>query len=468
MQKIISSIFSSFLLVSFFLVSSAYSQVAISADIRGTYDDNVFLENGILAPEISLDGLTPEQIEEVQALDTTPVDGLEDEDFIYNVSLNISSGTGDYLGSAINGGWELQTGFLIFTEFTENNRFTLDSRVDFNLDESVLPRPFFVNFSSNIASQTVDQSVATNSAARATQVWTTNFRTGIRDYEIASNTNASTGYDFTYSNFLGEFLLQGDRDNTLDQNGSDFLTHRIFLDIDHQLTKAFNTGISLTADSTDFSSADDNEDDIDFQEDNLDRFSYEASWVNSYIVSNKLSLSGSVGVNITRFKDSPEPVTVFSTDELGAPVEDTFVGERTQSGAIFEVGLAYNIEPGSSLNLRANQSRTPNIDGELLTVRNFSANYSKALGDRFSLGIGGNFLMFSAGDNLSNAIDRVEANASISYALTQNTSLTVGYFFSDQNTDTGSLEPELLFQSQDFTSNRFFIGISSGLIGQRS
>ena len=104
----------------------------------------------------------------------------------------------------------------------------------------------------------------------------------------------------------------------------------------------------------------------------------------------------------------------------------------------------------------------------MLTVRNFSANYSKALGDRFSLGLGGSFFMFSAAENLSNAIDRVEANASLSYALTQNTSITVGYFFSDQNTDSASLDPELLFQNQDFTSNRFFIGISSGLIGQRS
>ena len=132
-------------------------------------------------------------------MDTTPVDGLEDEDFIYNVSLNISSGSGDYLGSAINGGWELQAGFLIFTEFTENNRFTLDSRADFSLDDSILPRPFFANFSSDIASQTVDQSTATNSAARSTQVWNTNFRTGIQDYQIASDTNLSTGYDFTLS-----------------------------------------------------------------------------------------------------------------------------------------------------------------------------------------------------------------------------------------------------------------------------
>ena len=149
-------------------------------------------------------------------------------------------------------------------------------------------------------------------------------------------------------------------------------------------------------------------------------------------------------------------------------MEDLFVGERTQSGAIFEVGLAYNIEPGSSLSLRAIQNRTPNINGELLTVRNYTANYSKALSDRFSLGLRGSFLTFSASDNLSNGIDRVEANASISYALTQDTSITLGYFFSDQDADDSSLDPELLFQSQDFTSNRFFIGISTGLIGTRS
>ncbi len=463
MFKIVLSVFG-FL----FLISTANAQVALSANIRGTFDDNVFLESGILAPEIDLEGLTPEQIEEVEALDTTAIDGSEDEDFIYNATLSLSSGLSDYLGSAINGGWDLTAGFLIFTEFTDNNRFTLDSRADFNLADTVLPKPFFANFSTSISSQTVDQAVTSNSSARATQVWNTNFRTGIQDYQIASKTNIGSGYNFTYSNFLGEFLLQGDRDNALDQNGSDFLTHQVFLDLDHQLTKSFNTGLSLTAASTDFSTVDDNEVDIDFEENDLDRFSYEASWVNSYIVSNKLSLSGSVGVNITRFKSAPQPRTVFSTNDLGETVEDIFTGEQTQSGAIFELGLSYNIEPGSSLSLRGVQNRTPNIDGELLTVRNFSANYTKALGDRFSLALGGSFFMFSANDTLSNAIDRVEANASINYALTQDTSITLGYFFSDQNADDSNLDPELLFQTQDFKSNRFFIGISSGLIGRRS
>ena len=265
-----------------------------------------------------------------------------------------------------------------------------------------MPKPFFANLSSSISSQTVDQSVTSNSSARASQVWNTNFRTGIQDYQIASKTNIGTGYNFTYSNFLGEFLLQGDRDSSLDQNGSDLLTHQVFLDLDYQLTKAFNTGLSLTAASTDFSAVDDNEVDIDFEENDLDRFSYEASWVNSYIVSNKLSLSGSVGVNISRFKNEPQPRSVFSTNELGETVEDIFTGEQTQSGAIFELGLSYNIEPGSSLSLRVVQNRTPNIDGELLTVRNFSANYTKALGDRFSLALGGSFFMFSANDTLSN------------------------------------------------------------------
>ncbi len=452
-------------------VSSASGQVAISASIQGMFDDNVFLESGVRrpVPELPAEAIEQGLTEEDLGLITgEPADGLEDEDFITTVSLNASSSLDRYFGDVLKGGWELGAGFIIFSDFSDNNRVTIDSSIQFGLSDNVIPEPFFMNFSSGISSQTVDLSVASNSAARSTQVWNTNLRTGIQNYQIASNTNLGAGYDFSYSNFLGEFLLEGDRGNGFDQNGSDFYSHRFFIDADNQVTKSYNTGISATVNATFFSDVGNNDLELDKDEDDLDRLVYEVSWVNTYIVSNKLSFSGSVGANITSLSEDQEPTTTITLNEQGQEVENIFQRDDTQSGIIYELGMAYNYAPGSSFNLRAVQNRTPDIDGDLLTTRSYRADLTKSVSDRLSLNLGANYFTFSAGDTLSNGIDRLEADASINYAITQDTTLTLGYFFSDQESDDANLDSDLLFQTQDFRSNRFFIGISSGLIGQNS
>ena len=146
--------------------------------------------------------------------------------------------------------------------------------------------------------------------------------------------------------------------------------------------------------------------------------------------------------------------------------EDILVDrDGSQASLVFGAGMSYVFRPGSVLSLNLSQERITDLDGDLVTTRAISGNLTRSFGDRLSLNAGGSFIQFSTDDALSNAISRVEASASMSYLLTQSTSLVLGYNFTQQEADDSDLGEALRFTTQDFDSNRVFIGINTGFLG---
>jgi long-subunit fatty acid transport protein len=197
----------------------------------------------------------------------------------------------------------------------------------------------------------------------------------------------------------------------------------------------------------------------------LDRYNAELAWTVSYVASERLTFGANVGVNYTSFIDDPKPIQTTFIDENGQSqtvIEQKDDGETT---LVFGAGMSYLFQPGSTLSLNVAQERSSDIDGQLITTRSFTGNLTKAFGDRLTLVAGGSYLQFSSDDSLSQAIDRVEGSTSLSYLLTQNTSLVLGYSYTKQDVDDDDLEQALRFNTQDYTGNKVYIGLNTGILG---
>ena len=459
-----------FLLISVAATEMANAQVAVSVGVRETYDDNVFLENGQRHPNpFVLNDAIEQDIKDGQLsiLGGDPADGKKNGDVISNVNLS-ASGSMEDVSSAVKGGWNLGTGLLLFNKYTDYSRVTVDALVDVALKDTYLPKPFFVSASTGISSRTSDVSVANGSAARAAQTWNSNLRTGINDYVVAKETFLGAGYNLNYNKFLGQWVLSGNTDKRFQQQGSDYLTNSLFSTLDHQFTKSLNSGFAVESGLQTFTKVQNSTLSSNLNKNSLDRYFTNITWDSTYVVDKKLSFTSSIGTNITSYKNQPAPFTQTTIGPDGKPVSKVVQADQTQSGLIYTFGSTYTFEPGSSLVLQIAQNRSSNINGGLITIRNYSATLNKSLSDRFFFTLGNSYLVYGAGNSVSNGLDRYEGTASLSYALTQDTNLSVGYNYATQNADDSSLNPTSLFQSQDYDSNRFYINISSGIIGKKS
>ena len=130
------------------LPTSAAAQVAISTTVEEIYDDNIFLEDDEGIPP--LDMLTDEQANEIRRRITRDNDGNPDEDFITHAVLGLSGALpiGMYLDTSA----EAKVGTFIFSKESDESRLTLNTVLDVNVTDQIIPQPFGVSLRSEIHS----------------------------------------------------------------------------------------------------------------------------------------------------------------------------------------------------------------------------------------------------------------------------------------------------------------------------
>jgi len=456
-----------FVTLPLFFGSEAVAQVAITLGVQEVYDTNIFLENGERSPNpFVLNDAIEEDIADGQLsiLGGPSSNGEEDSDFITNVFLG-ASGDFETFSSVANSGWDAQVGLILFGEFSDLNRVTLDSNLRLNLSDMFIPKPFYVGSNISLSSQSQDISTAQGSSARSSQFLRASISSGINEFEIASSTFWGLGYTGSYNAFLGELFFNSDVSNEFQDQGSDSHTHFVNTSLSHQLSSRLRTGLTANGGISIFTNIDSNDSGGLEENRSLDRFTGEALWIVSYVASERLNFGANAGFNFASFVDEPEPFSRSFINEDGETETAIVDRDGSQASLVFGAGLSYVFQPGSVFSLNLSQERVTDIDGDLVTTRSLSSNITKSFGDRFTFNAGGSVIQFSSQDDLSNAIERFEASLSLNYLLTQSTSLVIGGNYTKQDVDDSSLGEALSFRTQDFDSSRIFIGLNTGFLG---
>ncbi len=458
------------LLISAISSTAAEAQVAISLGVQQLYDDNVFLENDRRRPApFVLNDALDEDISDgdLSVYYSEQADGDPDDDFITNVSLDMSTDlpqVEDYAEVNLSG----KLGGLFFAEFSEQNRVTVDALFDARISDLIIPRPYMLSFSTELSSDSDDISVAEGTATRTTQSLTSVLRAGIQGMELSASNLFDLGYTGAYHLFLGEFLFSDNEDNRFEENGSDYHTHTASTKLTHLLSQKLRVGIDGSVGVhlvTDVQGGDTLSSLPDEDEDISDRTIGAVNLFTQYDASEKLKLGASAGVFHTSFHNDQgiRQRTVIGED--GMPTTIEFQRDDNETSLTFSGTADYIFEPGTLLGFAVRQEVGTDIDGDSISVRSVSLNGVKGFGDRVKLDGGLTFVQFSETDNVSNPSDRIEFSTSASYQLTQFSAIVLGYNFVDQSADEDELERNLRFRAQDYTANRIFLSVNVGLVG---
>ncbi len=448
----------------------AKAQVSISLGVQELYDDNVFLENDRRRPApFVLNGALDEDISDgdLSVFYSDQADGDPDDDFITNVSIDISTDVpqvADYADVNLSG----KLGGLFFAEFSEQNRITVDALFGARLSDLILPRPYMISLSSEMSSDSDDISVAEGTASRTTQSLTTVLRAGIQGMQLSSTSLFDLGYTGAYHLFLGEFLFDDDEDNRFEENGSDYNTHTASTKYTKILSPKLRAGIDGSIGVhlvTDVEGGDSLSKVPDEEDDLANRTNGSANLFTQYDASEKLKLSGSAGIFLTSFHNDQgiRETTVIGKD--GEPITISSQREDDETSFTFSGTADYIFEPGTILGLAVRQEVGTDIDGDSISVRSVSVNGVKGIGDRIKLDGAFTFIQFSETDNVSDPSDRVEFSTSASYQLTQFSAIVLGYNYVTQSADENDLERDLRFRAQDYEANRIFLSVNVGLVG---
>lgn len=442
--------------------SIAEAQTVFSASAQQSYDSNVFLEND---DDISLlplpEGTT---LEDFTSLLDERANADPDEDFITNLSLGVS--TAPEISPHVKTGVELRGGFLFFQDFSDEDRFTLDALIKVDAEKSLIPDPFYLGVTADLRSNQSDVTVAEGTAARQSEVFSAGLGTGVREIPIAALTALDVGYNFNYSNSLGEFLIDSDKDPLFEEEGSDFISNFLNLQVQNQVQENLTGNLRVDFGYLDYIKIE-NQNGISSEdsESELDRLEGRSTVGFNYAASEQVGLFADIGVGVSRLADEPEPITATAVAPDGTTVEVESERDRNLTSLIYSAGLSYAPEPTLNFVLAADQSQSSNIDGERVITRGIALNASKAIGNRYTLAAGGRFSQYDQNEStVSDGTDRVEAFATASYALTEAISLAIGYSFVDQNADDEELTI-FNIRSSDYDSHRAFVSLSAGFVG---
>jgi hypothetical protein len=453
------------------IADKAQAQVVISTGVQEVYDDNIFLEDDkgtpppfVLDSQLGTPGSTfipPKQ-----------VNGDPDDDFITNLYVGVSGPIP--LSPHIKSAGEVKVGGLIFADNSNQDRMTLDSTLSFATEKTLLPDPYYVEVQNTVRSQASDITAADGTATRQAQTMETSLGFGVREVQLGAATKGALGYRFAYNNFLGDFTFSnadeenlGPYEDRVKVRGSDYFTNSIDGTIDHDVTDKWKAGVFAGVHDYKFTHVESNDlEDRDASD--QDRIEGTTGLKTSYQISEQVSAGASAGVNYSHLNTRPDDVSITIVDEDGTTTTVERPGEQNDTAFIFGANLNYAPDPASLIRLAVDQGRNTDVDGTQIITRTASLDASKAIGDRVKLAAGGKYLQYNIGSSLSNPTDRYEFTLSAQYSLTESLALNAGWNYVNQNVDENNLSQRLLFASDDYESNRFFIGLTAGLVGTKS
>ena len=424
------------LLLSAWFAVSAQAQVAISVGAEEIYDSNIYLENTNNKTTIPAD-----QASSIENID--PYDGDPNNDFITDLYISFSGNIPltKYLKTSAEG----RTGVMIFADTSDNDRITLDSLLNIESTEELLPKPWYSSISSNFDSQSRNVAVADGSTARQSETHTAAFDAGIKNWELSPKWDYSLIYGFQRVDYLGIFNFGGD--DGLNEDGADYFSNGAESDLGYKFTDTLKGDFKAGVDYYSFTSTGPNNDST-MSTDELDRIDYDMTVGLTYQATQNLTLLGDVGFNASNYPNRDNT----ATDEDDSEINLTY-----------SVGANYLIDAASNVTLLFEQTSGTNIDGTKITYRDVTINYQRTLTDRWSLNLGGRFMQYSGGDALSNPTDRYEGTIATNYAITKNVAISGGVNYTNQA--AGSDTDLLLNTGDDYEAWRAFIGLSTGLVG---
>ncbi len=449
------------------LPASGQCQVVISGGVTETYDDNIFLESG--------DGVPPPIIfdSELETPETTlqlpeTVDGKKDSDFLTDVQFTASGAPNLLRGlkSTLSG----TVGAIFFADHGDQDRLTLNTDLNFQTTNELIPDPFFVAVSSSIRSQANDASVAQGTASRLTQTHYAALELGARNVQLMRDLNWGAGYRLGYSDFLGDFTFSDNDDdlgalqNRFRNQGSDYLTNTVSTNFQDQFTKRLRGTLSFAFNHITFTKVETN-DVVTTEEDQLDRTEFVPTAQLEYQVSDKVSVDGAAGYNFATFQEEQTPRTVTITNADGTQSTVLQARDKNQDSLIFSGGLTYAPTTATNFRVGANQYATVDIDGNRLVTRSVSLTGVHTLTDELRANASGRFLQYNISQDLDNPIDRYEFTLGLQYSITPSVALNGGWSYSTQIVDEGDLSQRVLLTAEDYTDNRFFIGLNAGFVG---
>jgi len=445
------------------------AQVSITLGAQGVYDDNIFLENTKPRPTPLV--LNDQLIDEINSerLSTqfpANFDGKTNSDFITNLFLG-AEGSFQSLGPAIRSNYDLEVGTLLFAEFTEQSRITVDGNLELSLSDLVLPQPYYATLRNSVVSNSNNVAAASGTATQSVQNYIVSAETGIRRANITRDSFYSLGYIGSYQKFLGQFMLEdtSDSDTIINQPGVDFHSHMGRTSIDYQVNRDLEIGLAGSGGVQIFTELDNGDfGDPAFDPSDLDRTNAELQGTSKYILSQSLSFTGSGGLAFSRLDNAPMAREITYVDEDGETITETRELNDSDTGLTFALALNYSYRPGSIMSLGATQGFTTNLDGQRFTSRIAFLNLSEPLTEDLRLILGGSYMQFEDQSEFNPDFDRVEGSISLNYHLTQSTALVAGYNYTVQTSDDENIAVGS-FASPEFKGNRFFLGINTGFVG---
>lgn len=452
-----------------FLYTKANAQVSITLGVQTLYDDNIFLEDTKAPPVPVLvnDQLLNEDGSRPAPLIFDNFDGKPNSDFISNITLG-AAGSLPFLRESIDSSYDITGGAILFSTYSEQDRLILDGDIETSISKLILPEPYYVTLRNSVVSASNNVSVASSTATQTTQNYILSFETGVRNAEINRETTYSLGYTGSYQKFLGEFNLNDvrNRPSLVRQGGVDFHSHMGNSDLNYKVSDDLTVGMLGTGGVQIFSKVHPGDfGDADLDPSQLDRINAELQGTIKYNLSRNLFIDGAAGMGYSRLKNTPDPFEFTVINDDGISSTELRDPKSSNTGLIYMLSINYAYRPGSLLTLGGSQGFTTNIDGQRFINRTTFANISEPLTDELRLVLGASYMQFEDESELAPNFDRLEGTASLNYHIGQATALTAGYNYTFQDTRSSSRFEELGFPIQNFQSNRFFIGITTGFVG---
>ncbi len=454
------------------LVSSKLeAQVAITTSAQTLYDDNIFLENGNKRPAtffINDDLLNSNTGNLDSGLLTTDRDGKENHDFITNLALDFS-GKPLTLNDTIPTTYQFRPGLILFSEFNEQNRVTLDGNITTNLSENILPRPFSAGIINSLQSASNNLGVASGTATRTAQNYQLSGNLGLKGLELDSLSSLDLGYLGTYQKFLGELLLSdaSSPNTTTAIQGVDFHSHTAQAAIRRKFAENLELGLRSSAGVQLFTEIHNQGSGAVFRDpSSLDRTNGELVSTADYQISRDFSFTGTLGGAYSRLQNAPDTVSISTVAEDGQISTRELTPSSDNTGLTYSLALNYQFDQASLVTLGSTEGFSTNIDGQRFINRTIFLNLVNSISESWQLSLGGRYFYFDNQSlSLAGQSDRYEASSSLTYKVTPTVSLTGGYNFSKQNGNSGLLNDTLGATEPDFTVNRLFFGINAGFVG---
>ena len=451
--------FGSFVVLSTFVVhlaatSDAYAQGVLTVGVEEVFDSNIYLESG--------DTLSPEQSTDIANANggTVPInlDGQEDDDMITVVSSSytVASESEEFVGAAL----DLGVSASVFSDNTDESRMAVDNLLSFKSGDRLIPKPFGATLSSALSSEGGDFSVAQGSLARQSQTHDASLSFDFGEWSASEAVLVRADYQLVRHDFLNEFTFSS-RDNRPEEEGADYLSNGLSGSAKWLATEKATPYLRAETNYQDYTSVTSN-DVISKDADELDRLNSKLLLGIDYQLARSLMARAEAGPSFISYSNSVNEDLPTGVDYVSP---SNTRGSKSENSLTYAGSLSYIPDPGTELGTAIEQVIGTDIDGDAVSTRSLTLNAYRKFGERFELSGSGKYIQFENGDSLgSDATDRFEVTASLKYAITESLAINLGWNLADQQAGDGL--QQLQYGNNDYTVNRAFIGISSGLLLQ--